>query len=317
MKRNNKTIPLFTIVVCTYNGEKYLEKCLSAIINLKCFDKYVERVCVVDNNSTDSTKRIILMFSEKNNKIRYEFEERQGLAYAREHAAKSVTEWVIYVDDDNILDSDWLIQLEKIINNNPNIGVINGAVIAKPIAKLDSQQKAILQAMYKNLACTHIEEPKDTDTDNTIPMGAGMCIKTKALQKIADEGWLKLKGRTKNNCSSGEDTELCQRVFAQGYGYISSYKMKLYHLIPESRLEEKYIIKLINGLVLGRVLFLKNQKCGWLHCALRKIKYSILLYKYKYIINRQRNINNYWKYKVAMYQSEAYIRYLNNVKVIR
>ena len=311
-KTEMKEMPLFTIVICTYNGENYLEQCLTAITKLHSLREYVGTVLVIDNNSTDSTKNIILKCAETNSLIKYEFEERQGLSYAREHAVKAQTEWVIYVDDDNILDQDWLIQLEKTIKEHPRAGVVNGAVIAKPITDLNEQKRAILKAMYKNLACTHIEEPKESDAPNTIPMGAGMCVRTDALRKIESEGWLNLIGRTKNDFSSGEDTELCERVFSQGYEYASSYKMKLYHLIPDGRLEEKYIVKLVDGLVRGRVSFLKSQKFGYIKCALRKIKYRVLLQKYrKNIAKDSSNQENYWSDKVLICQAEAFLRALD------
>ena len=307
---NNKE--LFTIVICTYNGEDYLEQCLSAIINLQGLIEYVKDVFVVDNNSTDNTKEIILRYAKINELIKYEFECRQGLSFAREHAVKAKTDWVIYVDDDNILDSDWLIHLKRTIAEFPSVGVINGAVIAKPITQLDSKETAILKAMYKNLACTHIEEPKINDKPSVTPMGAGLCVKTEALKRIQHDGWLNLTGRTKKDFSSGEDTELCQRIFDQGYDYVSSYKMKLYHLIPAERLEENYIVKLINGLVAGRVEFLKQQKFGNLKCEFRKIKYKFLFLIYRECLKRDMsNYEKYWNNKVKIYQVEAYLRILS------
>ena len=143
-------------------------------------------------------------------------------------------------------------------------------------------------------------------------MGAGMCVRTDALKKIESDGWLNLTGRTKKDFSSGEDTELCERVFSQGYEYASSYKMKLYHLIPDGRLEEKYIVKLVDGLVRGRVVFLKNQRFGYIKCTLRKMKYQMLLQKYrKNLAKTSSNQEKYWNDKVQMYQAEAFLRALS------
>lgn len=239
----------FTIVVCTYNGQRFLEKCLNAILNLNSLEKFVDQVYVVDNNSNDNTKNIIMEYTNKNKIIKYEFEKKQGLSFARKHAVKANTRWVIYVDDDNILDKNWLIELMKEINNNKNIGIINGAVIAKPEEELNATEKSILEVFFRNLACTHLIEPKTTDRINKTPMGAGLCVRTAALRVIDDNGWLSLKGRTKSKLSSGEDSELCDKILNQGYTYSCNYKMKLYHIIPKKRLEKEYIVNLINGLV--------------------------------------------------------------------
>lgn len=309
MSKELKCVGLFTIVVCTYNGENFLPRCLDALIHLEQLHENVEKIFVVDNNSTDGTKRIINEFCNKDTLFEYVFEKRQGLSYAREQAVKATTDWVIYVDDDNILDSKWLIKLKEIVGNNPTVGVVNGAVIATPDEELNSEQKAILKAIYRNLACTHCTEPKSNDMPNTIPMGAGMCIKTDALKNIEKDGWLNLKGRIGNKLSSGEDTELCERVFIQGYSYISDYKMKLYHIIPISRLEEDYIKRLIEGLVSGRVEFIKSKRAGTLKCWLRKIKYFCrLIIERKKLKNVQDDVEAYWRTKVAVYQAEAFIR---------
>lgn len=306
-----KTNKLFTIVVCTYNGEKFLNKCLTAIENLLKLREFTDRVYVVDNNSSDNTADIIKQYCNKNDLFEYVFEKRQGLSYAREQATKASTDWVIYVDDDNILGENWLVELKKTIEVHKDVGIINGAVIATPEGDLSREQKAILKVMYRNLACTHCEEPKSGDIPNTVPMGAGMCIRTEALKNIKKYGWLKLKGREGEKLSSGEDTELCERVIKQGYGYISNYKMKLYHIIPQIRLEEQYVIRLIEGLVKGRVEFIKLQKFSRLKCFLRKIKYCIdIQIEINTLKRKDLSIEDIWKHKVALYQAEAFIRNL-------
>ena len=132
-----------------------------------------------------------------------------------------------------------------------------------------------------------------------------------ALKEIEKEGWLKLKGREGKNLSSGEDTELCERVFAQGYSYVSNYKMKLYHIIPQARLEEQYVIRLIDGLVKGRVDFIKSQKFGKVKCLLRKIKYFMEIQIQKNALNAKNlSVEELWKHKVALYQAEAFVKSL-------
>lgn len=286
----------YTIVVCTYNGEKNLSECLNALLNLKEIDKLVQKIIVVDNNSIDGTRKIIEEYERKNKIISYEFEEKQGLSYAREHAVRAQTSWVIYVDDDNILDENWLIELNRTISKNENLGVVNGAVIAKPVAGLSDEQQMILKVMFRNLACTHLEEPQVNDKINKIPMGAGMCIRTDALIEIEREGWLSLLGRTGKNLASGEDSELCNRVFKQGYEYSCNYNMKLWHLIPKDRLSEDYAVKLLCGLVDGRVALLKKQRHAAIKRSLRKMKWFIKgINSTRKMSMNSKNSIEYWK----------------------
>ena len=68
--------PKVVIGVCTYNRCKDLRRLLQSLIKL---DYPNFEIIVVDNNSTDQTAQIVSGFE----KVKYVFEEKQGLAYAR------------------------------------------------------------------------------------------------------------------------------------------------------------------------------------------------------------------------------------------
>lgn len=58
----NKEEPLVSVVIPTYNSQKYLEKCLKSIVN-QTYENV--EIIVVDNNSTDNTKRIARKYTSK------------------------------------------------------------------------------------------------------------------------------------------------------------------------------------------------------------------------------------------------------------
>ena len=87
--------------------------------------------------------------------------------------------------------------------------------------------------------------------------------------------------------------------------------MKLYHIIPQARLEEQYLIRLIDGLVKGRVDFIKSQKLGNVKCLLRKIKYFVEIKIQKNALEKKNlSVEELWKHKVALYQAEAFMKNL-------
>ncbi len=67
---DNKTTPLLSICIPTYNRAEHLEKCLEAIVNQECFDNQVE-VVISDNCSTDDTQTVSLRYQEKYSNINY------------------------------------------------------------------------------------------------------------------------------------------------------------------------------------------------------------------------------------------------------
>lgn len=269
----------FTIAICTYNGEKTLERAIESVLALLKFDDWVEEFLLIDNASNDNTAKICKAYQEKNEKIHYIFEAKPGLSNARRCAVVAKGDWVIYVDDDNILSEDWLIGLQETIRANPKAGVINGAVIATPVEKLNEYEEIRLNLMYRRLACTHIYSINFQAKENTEPIGAGMCVKASALKIVSENGWLSLIGRKGNQLSSGEDTELSRKIFEQGYVFVSNYDMKLLHLIPKCRLSEEYVDKLLIGLTKGWYYNINQKKYYLLARSARLIKYLFVLIK--------------------------------------
>ncbi len=63
---------LVSIIVTTYNGEKYLQQQLMSIKSQSC--KNIE-IIICDDASTDNTKNIILQFAKNNSNVSYYFNE--------------------------------------------------------------------------------------------------------------------------------------------------------------------------------------------------------------------------------------------------
>lgn len=265
----------FAVVICTYNGEKTIAQAIESILHLIDYQRLVREVFLVDNASTDSTKEICLSYVD--DKVKYKYEAKPGLSNARKRAIETDAEWVLYVDDDNILSEDWLVIFEGIIKEHDRLGVINGAVVASPVEQLTKDEEIRLELMHRNLACTHIYNINNSATKNDTPMGAGMCIRTSALKKVYEDGWLQLRGRTGTNLSSGEDTELCDKVFAQGYTYFCTYDTYMLHLIPKSRLSKEYTDRLLKGLIGSRYDLISQSKYYLVARFLRMIKYFLCL----------------------------------------
>ena len=66
MKKVKKKTPLVTVIMNCYNGEKYLRKALSSIIN-QTYKNW--ELIFWDNFSEDDSKKIIAKFSDK--RIKY------------------------------------------------------------------------------------------------------------------------------------------------------------------------------------------------------------------------------------------------------
>lgn len=102
-----------SVVVCVYNGEKTLGECIQNI--LKQDYKNFELI-IVDNNSSDDTKKIIYNFIAKDNRIIYVFEPKLSLGKARNTGIESCkNEIIAMTDSDCVVPHNWLSNLIKIL----------------------------------------------------------------------------------------------------------------------------------------------------------------------------------------------------------
>ena len=93
---------MISIVIPTYNEEKYIERCLKSLVNCK-YEDY--EIIIVDGNSSDSTLDIVKKYT---NKILIE-KKREGIAPARNKGLKIAKgEIVAFLDADSIPCKGWI-----------------------------------------------------------------------------------------------------------------------------------------------------------------------------------------------------------------
>lgn len=101
----------FSIIIPTYNVEKYLDKCLESILN-QTYNNY--EIILIDDVSSDNTINIVSDYQHKDKRLRVVINsENSGPSYCRQKGINiSKGEYIIFVDSD-----DWYCDnnvLEKI-----------------------------------------------------------------------------------------------------------------------------------------------------------------------------------------------------------
>ena len=107
------------VIICTYNRARELQSCLESLTRQSiCTDQF--SVLVVDNNSSDKTAQIAQNFGSHLPHLRYVFESKQGLSYARNRGLQEAdSNWVAFLDDDAMARSDWVERIFNMIGNHP------------------------------------------------------------------------------------------------------------------------------------------------------------------------------------------------------
>lgn len=120
--------PTLSIAVCTYNRADVLPKCLESLVDQTTTPELFE-VLIIDNNSTDETKKIALDFCGKNTNFKYIFEEKQGLSQARNRAIDEAKgEFLAYIDDDAIADREWVKNILDAIKTDSSMVAFGGPI---------------------------------------------------------------------------------------------------------------------------------------------------------------------------------------------
>lgn len=102
-----------SMIVPVYNTGKYIEKCLNSILTQTRKEKV--EVIVINDGSTDNSRKIIQDYIEKHpqQNIKYFEKENEGIAKTRNFGIQKATSpYILFVDSDDYIDSHLTEKLE-------------------------------------------------------------------------------------------------------------------------------------------------------------------------------------------------------------
>ena len=118
IKKNNQ-LPDITVVVCTYNHGAWIERCIRSLLNQKFIKKDEFEIVLIDDKSTDSTKKILKNFSELENLRIHSNKKNIGLPKSLNKAIKlSKGRYVTRVDSDDYVQRNFLFLSKLFLDMN-------------------------------------------------------------------------------------------------------------------------------------------------------------------------------------------------------
>jgi len=206
---------------------------------------------LVIDNCSDTPLADYLDLSWKDNS-RIVVEEKLGLTPARLCGIEeSCGELLVFVDDDNVLDADFLEVASRISGERPFLGSWSGQCRGK----FDETPPEWTRRYWGNLAIREFDKDCWSNLPRlatTMPCGAGLCVRREVAQKYADLHENGDRGfqfdRTGDSLVSGGDNDLaaCACDIGLGVGLVS--ELGLGHLIPPDRLTQDYLSRLAEGI---------------------------------------------------------------------
>ena len=120
---NLKSDVLFSIIIPVYNSEKYLKTCIESVQKQSL--KNLE-IILVEDKSTDSSRKICNFFLKKYNHIKLIIhKKRYGVSSSRNDGIESaIGKYIIFIDSDDYLLSNSLKNIENLVLKNDNLDII-------------------------------------------------------------------------------------------------------------------------------------------------------------------------------------------------
>lgn len=122
-KRNTDELqPLASVIIPVYNMQDYIAETLDSVLKSD-YPNY--EIIVMDDGSTDNSIDIIKSYAEKSAKIKFFQQPNGGVSAARNHAIRlSRGEYILPVDADDLISSNYMSEAVKVLRENPQIKVV-------------------------------------------------------------------------------------------------------------------------------------------------------------------------------------------------
>ncbi|MBC7890464.1 MAG: glycosyltransferase family 2 protein [Ferruginibacter sp.] len=241
-----------SVIICCFNSASRITPTLQHLFAQKNISLSSWEVIVVDNGSTDHTAETALLtwedFGLNKPAFKVVAETKPGLSAARlKGIDESFYDYVLFCDDDNWLDENYLSLSLKIMLSNPFIGVLGGT--GNPVFE-DKEPPYFWENQFHTLAVGVQSEIEGDITDERgVLYGAGMIL-NKAAFKILLEKFrfqFQLSDRVGGSLLSSGDHELCLALKKVGFRIFYSQQLNFKHFIPKHRTSIEYYKKLFRA----------------------------------------------------------------------
>lgn len=200
--------------------------------------------------------------------LRVVHEPALGLTPARRRGFNETRgEFIVMVDDDNVLAPDYLARVLEIFARDPQLGAIGG----KSLPEFEVAPPAWAREFDGLLACRDLGDaiqvcrsicdPRTGRNEYPLcaPLGAGMALRRTALATwLVEPSSAQVSDRRGRELTSGGDNDIALTLARHGWalGYFPG--LVLTHLIPAARTQRDYLARLNRGIAKSWVQVLEK-----------------------------------------------------------
>ncbi|MBL7071374.1 MAG: glycosyltransferase [Candidatus Omnitrophica bacterium] len=225
-------------IICTYNRQRYLRKAVQSLVEQTLPNEQYE-IIVVDNGSSDDTKRVIKRLSNIQN-LRYIYDPTLGLSQARNTGwINARGEYIAYLDDDAMAFPQWLEKILEVFENvKPKPGCAGGRIeLIWETPRPNWISDKLLPALGK---VNWSQTPIFINKDQWIP--GGNCAFPRGLLESMG-GFSVDLGRKGGNLLCAEEIQLQNRLNEKGYRCFYHPEIAIRHHVLPLRLSKKWFLR--------------------------------------------------------------------------
>lgn len=249
-------MPDLSVVICTHNPRPaYFARTLEA---LKGQTLPLERweLIVIDNASALGREPAeAISWHPAARMLR---EEKLGLTPARLRGIEEATcELIVFVDDDNVLATDYLEGSFRVANEKPFLGSWSGQCAPD----FEEPPAEWTRRYWGNLVIREFDRDSWSNLPRlaaTMPCGAGLCVRRSVARRYLElhrSGTRSFQfDRIGTSLLSGGDNDLAATACSMGLGVGLISTLRLTHLIPADRLTLDYLERLAEGIQFSSTL---------------------------------------------------------------
>lgn len=237
-----------SVVICTHNPDAArLSRVLEALRaqSLPCSEW---ELLVVDNRSREPVELRLVEWHPKGRVVR---EEEQGLTPARLRGiAETRGDLIVFVDDDNVLRSDYLENASRIGRESPMLGAWGGS----QVGEFEETPPTDIVPYLGYIGIRQVERATWANVPKVwaaTPSGAGLIVRRPVANRygaaVAVDTQRRALGRNGQELLANEDIDLAWTSFEIGLGIGVFPDLELLHLIPQGRFERPYLLRLAEG----------------------------------------------------------------------
>jgi len=279
-------MPVISVITCTHNPRPdYLQRALDAL-KAQTMPKEQWELLLIDNASKEPlAPGWDLSWHPQGRHVR---EDELGLTPARLRGLNESTgEFIVFVDDDNVLAPDYLEEVASLFHLWPKLGAIGASIKGE----FEVPPPDWITPYFEWLVV--YELPRDywsnfNGWSRATPYGAGLSVRREVandyVQKVMKSPLRRMLDRSGTSLLMGGDLDLAWCATDMGLGTGRFRSLRMTHLISKGRMTESYLVRSQAG-------------CAASYKILEAIRDHDLAIPSSSLKKRIRFLINYWRSK--------------------